>query len=139
MLKTLIVSPEDTLYNGTAISISAPGVNGEFMIYPQHCPLLSTLTEGTITINISDTDAEFIYLESGTISVRNNHIKICADIAFKAREVEEAKILKKKRQVQSQLDQQLSAMNTQALLTQLSKLNAQLNAIEKLRKFKKRI
>ncbi len=139
MLNTLIVSPNCVLYEGIATAISVPGINGEFMIYPKHCPLLSVLTEGTIAITVDKLNTEFIYLERGTIAVRNNHVKICADIAFKAREVQEAKVMEQKQQIQSQLEQQVNAINTQELLSQLARLNAQLLAVKKLRQFKKRI
>lgn len=139
MLNTLIVSPHCILFEGVATAISVPGINGEFMIYPKHCPLLSVLTEGTVAITTDQFHTEFIYLERGTIAIRNDHVKICADIAFKAREVQEAKVLEQKKQIQYQLDQQVSAINTQELLSQLARLNAQLLAVEKLRRSKKRI
>lgn len=138
MLDTLIVSPEQMLFSGQAKSISVPGANGSFTIYPQHCPLLSSLSQGTVVIEPLEGEIEVLYLESGTVAIRDNTVKVFADIVFKAREEQEALILREREKVSSQLDQQLSAINTQELLTQLSKLNAQLTAIQKLRKYKKR-
>jgi F-type H+-transporting ATPase subunit epsilon len=47
-----IVSPEAKLFSGEVTSVSLPGVDGSFQLLNNHAPIVSTLKEGLIKINL---------------------------------------------------------------------------------------
>lgn len=55
-----IVSPEGKIFSGNAKSIQLPGANGLFQVLDNHAPLISTLTDGKLKLDISDKSAEGI-------------------------------------------------------------------------------
>jgi len=49
-MKLEIITPETTLYQGTAKALLVPGTDGFIGILDNHAPLISTLKEGQIKI-----------------------------------------------------------------------------------------
>jgi F-type H+-transporting ATPase subunit epsilon len=45
-----IVSPEATLFAGEVISVTVPGVEGEFQMMNNHAPIVSLLQEGNVKV-----------------------------------------------------------------------------------------
>lgn len=87
-----IVTPEATLYKGSATSVSVPGVNGEFQILDHHAPIVSLLGKGNVKIhgNISlkkevaskfttENNVAVLAINSGTIELNDNKVIILAD------------------------------------------------------------
>lgn len=87
-----IVSPEATLFSGEVISVTVPGVNGEFEMLTNHAPIVSVLKEGHIKIagNVAldkEVEAKFtksdkgvwLAINSGTLELKDNKLIILAD------------------------------------------------------------
>ena len=51
MLKVSVISPEATLFEGEAASVTAPAFDGEVGILPQHAPLMTLLGRGTLRLD----------------------------------------------------------------------------------------
>lgn len=88
-----IVSPEATLFAGEVISVTVPGVNGEFQMLSNHAPVVSLLQQGDVKIE-GDIELEEEYeakftkdgkgktilsIESGTVEMKDNKIIVLAD------------------------------------------------------------
>ena len=69
-----IVSPEKELFDGEVSSVKLPGALGAFTILPEHAPIVSSLTKGTVTY-VAEKEYEleinggFIEMSSGVVSV----------------------------------------------------------------------
>jgi len=88
-----IVTPEAILLNSEVLSVSVPGINGEFQMLNNHAPIVSLLVSGTVkfkggAIKIEEefqdkftkVDGEYIFpINSGTIEMKENKIIILAD------------------------------------------------------------
>jgi len=88
-----IVSPEATLFSGDVVSVTVPGLLGEFQMLENHAPIVSLLTEGEVKIqgdlNISEefqdrfTPGEqgqkVLKIRSGTLELKDNRIVLLAD------------------------------------------------------------
>ena len=48
MIQLSIVSPEKELFNGTVTQITLPGKKGRFAIFPNHAPIISSLSRGEV-------------------------------------------------------------------------------------------
>ena len=88
-----IVSPEAVLFTGEVISVTVPGVNGEFQMLTNHAPIVSILQEGEVKIQgdiqieeeyrdrfTSDSNGKTIlHISSGTIELNDNKLIVLAD------------------------------------------------------------
>ena len=88
-----IVSPEATLFSGEVVSVTVPGINGEFQMLNDHAPIVSLLQEGDVKIEggiqleeeyenrfASDGKGKTVLsISSGTVEMKNNHVIVLAD------------------------------------------------------------
>ncbi|SFW62221.1 F0F1 ATP synthase subunit epsilon [Cellulophaga fucicola] len=88
-----IVSPEATLFTGEVVSVTVPGINGDFQMLSNHAPIVSLLQEGTVKIqgNVSIDEAfedkfskdsngdTVLAISSGTIEMKDNKVIVLAD------------------------------------------------------------
>lgn len=90
-----IVSPEGHLYRGEVISVTVPGIDGEFQMLNNHANIVSVLTKGTIKIGVANFNASndfsskfiksvkdqkfLLTVNSGTLEMRDNKITILVD------------------------------------------------------------
>lgn len=77
-LHIVIVSPEKTLFDGQAESVTVPGGLGRFTVLPCHAPIVSSLKKGTIeyTVNGEKLSCE---TEGGFIEVNHNEVSVCIE------------------------------------------------------------
>lgn len=76
-MKVTIVSPEQTLYSGTAGGVEVPGSLGRFEIQENHAPIISILTAGTIYIK-GETPRDFA-ISGGFLEMSENEVNICVE------------------------------------------------------------
>lgn len=88
-----IVSPEATLFAGEVVSVTVPGINGEFQMLTDHAPIVSLLQRGHVKVdgNISINEAyqdkftkdatgkTVLSITSGTVEMKDNKIIVLAD------------------------------------------------------------
>lgn len=88
-----IVSPEAVLFAGEVISVTVPGVNGEFQMLTDHAPIVSILQEGNVKIQgdiqieeeyedrfTTDSNGKtMLHINSGTIELNDNKLIVLAD------------------------------------------------------------
>ena len=76
-LLQLTVSKVDApIFDGEALSVIVPGVDGEMEILANHAALISPLKNGTITIKTAAGERETHDIDSGTLEVSHNHATI---------------------------------------------------------------
>ena len=88
-----IVSPEATLFAGEVVSVTVPGINGEFQMLTDHAPIVSLLQEGEVKIEghvpvEEEFAAKFtkdargktiLAISSGTVEMKDNKVIVLAD------------------------------------------------------------
>ena len=88
-----IVSPEATLFSGDVVSVTVPGLMGEFQMLENHAPIVSLLAEGDVKIQGDiRIEEEFedrftsgaqgqkvLKIRSGTLELKDNRIVLLAD------------------------------------------------------------
>lgn len=88
-----IVSPEATLFAGEVVSVTVPGINGEFQMLKDHAPIVSLLQAGEVKIEgymeieegfedrfrKAPTGKTILDIKSGTVELKNNRIIVLAD------------------------------------------------------------
>jgi F-type H+-transporting ATPase subunit epsilon len=88
-LHVTIVTAQQTVYDGEAEMVIAPGSEGQLGILPRHAPLLTTLDLGELRLRHRDGD-ESIFVAGGFLEVNRNVVTILADDAERATEIDEA-------------------------------------------------
>ena len=134
-LRVDIVSAEQSLYSGTAESVSVPGEMGELGIYPRHTPLLTRLRPGSVRIKLPDeAEEELIYVNGGILEIQPFVVTILSDTAIRGADLDEAKALEAKRAAEDAMKDRSSAMDYARAQAELAEAMAQLAAIQKLRR-----
>lgn len=78
-MKLEIITPETTLFQGTAKALQVPGTDGLLGILDHHAAMISTLKEGKIKITDEKGVETFFPINGGVVEVLNNKVIILAD------------------------------------------------------------
>ena len=65
-----IISPEQKLFSGNVYGVQVPGISGSFEVLNNHAPLISTLSNGSIKILITEKQFENLPIQKGVIEVQ---------------------------------------------------------------------
>src|SRR3989338_2046666 len=95
MLHVELITPDRTVFDGDADSISLPTPEGEITVLPHHLPLISIVTAGSITVR-KGRDEQLFAVSRGVIEVDGTSLRVLVDTADRAEELEEAAIEKAK-------------------------------------------
>ncbi len=72
-----IITPERSLYSGSATAVQLPGTEGLFQILTNHAPLMASLAAGTVKID-SAKGSEFVAIDGGVVEVSGNTVTVLA-------------------------------------------------------------
>ncbi len=81
LLKVSVISPEATLFEGEAASVTAPAFDGEVGILPMHAPMVTTLGAGMLRIGGG---AERFNVQGGFLQVVDNVVRVVTEQASRA-------------------------------------------------------
>jgi F-type H+-transporting ATPase subunit epsilon len=79
-LKVSVISPEATLFEGEAPSVTAPAFDGEVGILPMHAPMVTTLGAGVLRIG----DGASFHVEGGFLQVVDDVVRVVTEKASRA-------------------------------------------------------
>jgi F-type H+-transporting ATPase subunit epsilon len=134
-LQVNIVSAEEAIFSGEAELLVAPGETGELGILPGHAPLLTRIKAGTVKIKQpGKTEDELIYVSGGMMEVQPKALTILADTSIRAHDLDEAKVVEAKRNLEEALANNKIDVDRARTLAELAQTMAQLQAIQKLRR-----
>ncbi len=85
-----IVSAEEELFSGLVEMVVAHGNLGDIGVLPGHAPLLTDLKPGPVRVIKQGGDEEIFYISGGFIEVQPNMVKVLADTATRAKDIDEA-------------------------------------------------
>jgi F-type H+-transporting ATPase subunit epsilon len=77
-LKVSVISPEATLFEGEAPSVTAPAFDGEVGILPQHAPMVTTLGKGVLRIGDGATRFQ---VQGGFLQVVDDIVRVVTEKA----------------------------------------------------------
>jgi F-type H+-transporting ATPase subunit epsilon len=76
-LSVAVISPEQTVYEGTAESVVAPAFDGEVGILPGHAPMLTLLGQGVLRVGASVR----VRVQGGFVQVAGNVVRVVTEKA----------------------------------------------------------
>jgi F-type H+-transporting ATPase subunit epsilon len=75
MLVVDILTPEANVFSGEVVSVTLPGLDGNFQVLTNHAPIISALKQGTMKVELSNAfDSE--QFKSKLISTTSDSKKI---------------------------------------------------------------
>ncbi|MGZ3665445.1 MAG: F0F1 ATP synthase subunit epsilon [Ktedonobacterales bacterium] len=102
-LHVTIVTAQQTVFDGEAEEVIAPGSEGQLGILPRHAPLLTTLATGELRLRERGVD-EGLFVSGGFLEVNNNAVTILADDAERASDIDEARAQEARNRAQAILE-----------------------------------
>ncbi len=113
LLRVVLVTAQERLYDGPAEMVNAPGGEGQLGILPHHAPLLTTLKAGELRVRNGGVD-ESIFVAGGFLEVNDNTVTILADDAERAADIDEEAAQEARRRAQDLVNQRDGSADVQA-------------------------
>ena len=79
-LRVTVLSPEQTVFQGTADAVVVPALNGQLGILRGHAPLMALLGEGEMRITVNGADQRF-RVSGGFLQVADNEVTVLSERA----------------------------------------------------------
>ncbi|HPQ40571.1 MAG TPA: ATP synthase F1 subunit epsilon [bacterium] len=76
-----IVTPEDVMFKGEAVSVIIPAADGYMEFLQQHAPLVTPLGTGVLTVTRVNGQRRYFYIEGGYAEIHTNRLTVLADDA----------------------------------------------------------
>lgn len=133
-MRVEVVSSEKSLYDGEAVMIVAPGVEGELGILPRHAPLLTAIKPGVLKINLADGGEELLYVSGGVLEVQPQKVTVLADTAERGGDLDEKRAEEARRAAEADIASGAAGLDYAKAQAELAQAAAQLQAIRRLRK-----
>lgn len=131
-----IVSAEGQIFSGEAAMVFAPASMGELGIAPRHAPLLTTLKPGEVRVQLPSGEEQLFFVGGGAIEIQPHVVTVLADMALRAKDIDEAAALQAKQRAEEALKDRGSQIELAEAQAELARAVAQIKALEKLRKIK---
>ena len=129
-----IVSAEEELFSGRVEMVIAHGHMGGLGILPGHTPLISTIKPGPVRVIMQGGAEEVYYISGGFIEVQPKSVKVLADTAIRAADLDEVAVLEAKKAAEHAIQEQSENFDYAATAIRLAEAAAQLRTISELRK-----
>ena len=78
-IRLMILTPQETLFEGLVEKVELPGDKGRFMVLKDHAPIISSLSEGDVAYCSAGEESR-IRIAAGFVRVNANEIVVCAEI-----------------------------------------------------------
>jgi F-type H+-transporting ATPase subunit epsilon len=131
-----VVSAESSIFSGEAKFIALPGESGELGILPGHTPLITRIRPGSVRIEKTDGNEEFVFVAGGILEVQPHGVTVLADTAIRGADLDEAKAQEAKRKAEEQMASRTTDIEFAFAQSEFALAAAQLAAIARYRRKK---
>jgi F-type H+-transporting ATPase subunit epsilon len=107
MLKLEIVTPEAVAYSERVDMVVLPGAAGELGVLAGHEPLMTTIIPGELRV-IRGSEETTMAVGSGFAEITGESVRILADMAVRADDIDEAAAIEARKRAEQRLAQKLS-------------------------------
>lgn len=129
-----IVSAEEELFSGLVEMVIAHGNYGDLGVLPGHAPLLTDLKPGPVRVIKQGGGEEIFYISGGFIEVQPDNVKVLADTATRAKDLDEAAAQAAVKAAEKALNEKGAEFDYGSAAARLAEAAAQLRTIHELRK-----
>jgi len=79
-MRVVVISPEQSVFDGDADQVVAPAFDGEVGILPRHAPFMTLLGNGVLTVKQGAATSRF-QVSGGFLQVLNDVVRVVAGSA----------------------------------------------------------
>lgn len=121
-----LVSPEKLLMSEDVESVLVPGAEGEFTVFANHAPVLSTMRAGLLDVKLADGSDKRIFIRGGFAEVQPESMTVLAQQAINLDELDRDWLSQQIQNTEEDVadakdeDTKTSAQNTLAQLKQVA-------------------
>jgi F-type H+-transporting ATPase subunit epsilon len=87
-----LVTPEKLVFSGEVEAVTIPGMEGEFTVFKDHAPVISSMRPGILVINQTAAANQRIYVPGGFAEAAPSGLTILANQALPLEELNAAKL-----------------------------------------------
>ncbi|MEL6289996.1 MAG: F0F1 ATP synthase subunit epsilon [Pseudomonadota bacterium] len=122
-----LVSPERLLMSEDVTSVLVPGGEGEFTVFANHAPTLSTMRPGLLDVTLADGTEKRIFIRGGFADVQPESLTVLAQQAINLDELDRDYLAQEIRNT----EEDISDANNEDDRTAAQNLLLQLREVEK--------
>lgn len=78
-IRLLVLTPQNTLFEGSVEKVELPGDKGRFMVLYNHAPVISSLSEGYVVYTSEGSESR-IQIQMGFVRISDNEVVVCAEV-----------------------------------------------------------
>lgn len=97
-----LIAPDGVKYESEASAVFLPTIDGIIEVLPDHMPLVALLSPGEIRIK-NNSEEKILVTDGGLVEIANNLVKVLADAAESAHNLDEFQILEAKKAAEERL------------------------------------
>lgn len=135
MLDISILTHEKTVATSQATSVTIPTVEGELTILPGHINLFTKLATGQLTVRNQD-KVDYLAVMGGFVDIGPSHIKILAETAIRAEDINELKAKQAQEAAQKAMEEQSTEQDYLQARIDLQRAMLQLETSQKWKKLR---
>ncbi|ART80462.1 F0F1 ATP synthase subunit epsilon [Oceanisphaera avium] len=129
-----IVSAEERLFSGIVQAVTVSGSEGELGIRYGHAPLLTSIRPGLVQYVTESGQQEVLYISGGMLEVQNSSVKVLADTAIRAQDLDKAKAEEAKRAAEAKLHSSAKDVDYAEAAADLARAVAKLRVLQLLKR-----
>lgn len=131
-----VVSAEESIFSGEAKFVALPGEAGELGIYPRHTPLITRIKPGSVRIEKSDGQEEFIFVAGGILEVQPHCVTVLSDTAVRGKDLDDERANEARLAAEEALKNAKTEIDMARATSELAIMAAQIAALRKYRQKK---
>ena len=78
-IKLMVLTPQETLFEGLVEKVELPGDKGRFMVLRNHAPIISSLSAGDVVYVSAGVEAR-VAISAGFVRVSDNEVVVCVEL-----------------------------------------------------------
>jgi F-type H+-transporting ATPase subunit epsilon len=129
-LELEIATPERQLVREEVTEVQLPGKDGYLGVLPGHAPLLSQLGIGYLSY-VAGGRRKYISVHCGFVEVLPDHVRVLADLAERAEEIDVERARRAAQRAQEELVNPNLGIDPAVALSALLRAEARIGAVEK--------
>mgnify|MGYP006304439151 CR=1 FL=1 len=98
-------TPDGPMWEGEAVSIIAPGLDGYFGVWASHQPMVAALDIGELIVRLPDGSHEFFVTDGGFLEVHGEGVRVLADSAAHQEDIDVSEASKELADMEEQLNE----------------------------------
>lgn len=116
----------------------ATGTMGELGIAPRHAPLITGLRPGPVRVQQPDGKELFFFVGGGILEVQPHVVNVLADTALRGSDIDAESARRAKEEAERTLAEKAAGVDTAEVEKKLAEALAQLQALEQMRRERKK-